>query len=292
MDEKLSPDTPKEEETTGALKEFLDEKETDKETDKEVTVESPVPEEDEKVDDTPTPEGKPSTDDSSVKETQPEVPLEEVVEEVKKQTRDEVKSEVLKSLGITKEEKKEAEESGFKFAWEARGEDAPASWIENADETLRYQEFKKAEQDKVLKEQERVSLADTEARRATVNAEWDSQLDYLRAEGLIPEIDKKIAQKLKDGKILTAEEKTDAGLKAQGDIFGTMWQIAQEREAQGLQPIADVVHVFNRYYKTKQAPMTGKKAPVSGGSIPISGKEDEVTYDELHSKEFEDLIKN
>jgi hypothetical protein len=252
----------------------------------------PEVKEEPKTEEIPTPEGKPTSEPPSVPEPAPEVPLEEITAEVKKQTKEELTADILKTLGMSKEEKKEVEESGFKFAWEQRGEEAPASWKEQAAETIRLWEFQKQEQDTKLKEEQRQSIASEQARQATINAEWDAQLDYLRQEGLLPKIDPKIATKLKEGKLLTLEERNDPGLKAQVGIFETMYEVAREREAQGLQPIADAVHIYNRYYIPKQKDLPGKKAPVSGGTIPVSGKEEEVPYDELHNKDFFDLIKS
>jgi hypothetical protein len=244
------------------------------------------------TDDTSTPEEKPSQEAPSEPESTPEVPLEEVIEEVKAKTKEEVKEEILKSLGMSKEEKQEVEDAGFKFAWEKRGEEAPASWKEQAEETVRLWNWQKEQQDLSLQETQRQQMADEQARQLTINAEWDTQLEYLRQEGLIPEVADNIQKKLKEGKILTATERQDAGLKAQVGIFEAMYQIAQEREAAGLPPIADVVHVYNRYYKAKQTPLAGRKAPVSGGSTPISQESEDVPYDDLHSKGFEDLLKS
>lgn len=239
---------------------------------------------------TPPSEEKPSTEAPGEPEGTPEVPLEEVAEEIKAQTREEVKADILKTLGMTKEEKKEVEDSGFKFSWEQRGEQAPKDWKEQAEETLRLWEWKKSQQEEQLKMQQRESLAQEQARVATVNAEWDAQLDYLREEGLIPQIDPKIVQKIKEGKVLTAAERNDVGLKAQVGIFEAMYEVARQREEGGLQPIGDIIHIYNRYYKPKQP--AGKKAPVSGGSISVSGKEEDLSYEDLHKRGFEDIIRS
>jgi len=280
--EKLSPDTPAEEitaENNDTIKEFLGDQP------KEEVKEEP------KTEEVSAPEEKPSPEAPSVPEPTPEVPLEEITAEVKKQTKEELTADILKTLGMSKEEKRGVEDSGFKFAWEQRGEEAPANWKEQASETIRLWEFQKSEQDKQLKEKEKETFANEQARLTTINAEWDAQLEYLRQENLIPKINPKIVTKLKEGKLLTSEEKNDPGLKAQVGIFETMYEVARERETQGLQPIADAVHIYNRFYASKQKEMPGKKAPVSGGSVPISGGEEEVPYDELHNKGFEDLMK-
>lgn len=249
------------------------------------------PKEEPKTEDIPTIEEKPTPEAPSAPEPTPEVPLEEITEEIKKQTKEEVKADILKTLGMSKEEKKEVEDSGFKFAWEQRGEEAPASWKEQAAETIRLWEFQKQEQDTKLKEGQRQSMATEQARQATINAEWDAQLDYLRQEGLLPKIDPKIVTKLKEGKLLSLEERNDPGLKAQVGIFETMYEVAREREAQGLQPIADAVHIYSRYFVPKQKDLPGKKAPVSGGTTPISSGEEDINYQDLHNQDFLDLLK-
>lgn len=222
---------------------------------------------------------------------EPTVPLEEIIEEVKAKTREEVKAEILKGLGITAEEKKVAEEKGFKFPWEKRGEDAPATWLEHSEGTLEFQEFRKAEKDKVTIEQQKQELFIAKEREVAVNTEWDAQLDYLRSEGLIPEVAPELQVKIKEGKILTKQEREDPGLKAQSGIFETMYTLSQERELLGQSPLVDIVHVFNRYYKPTKKP-AGAAAPVSGGSTPTAKSENEdISYGELHAaKGFEDLL--
>ena len=223
---------------------------------------------------------------------EPEVPLEEITEAVIKKTKDEVKQDVLKALGVTEDEKVEVEDQGFKFAWETRGEDAPGSWKEQSEETIRFWEFQKKQQDAELQETQKQSLAQAKEREATLNADWDSQLDYLRSESMIPNVDAKIVTKLKEGKVLSVQERQDPGLVAQAQIFDRMYEVSQEREKVGQPPIMDVVHIFNRYYKKVEPTGTqGKKAPVSGGTVPLAGMEEDISYKELHeAKGFEDLL--
>lgn len=222
---------------------------------------------------------------------EPEVPLEEIAEEIKQKTKEEVKDEILRALGMTKEEKEVVEEVGYKFPWEKRGEEAPKDWKEVIDASLEYQDFKKAEEDKVRSEVERQQLAIQQEREAAINTEWDSQLAYLREQKLIPEIAPEIQKKITEGKVLTLQEREDPGLKAQAGIFETMYSLSQEREKQGLGPITDVVHIFNRFYKKPEKP-AGAKAPVSGGSIPMQGEEEEdIPYERLARSSFEDLVK-
>jgi len=225
-------------------------------------------------------------------EKEPEVPLEEIVEEVKTKTKDEIKADIMKALGMTEEEKVVAEEAGYKTPWEKRGEEAPKDWREVMEAGIEFQEFKKTEQDKILSETQKQELATAKAREAAINTEWDSQLEYLRAEKLIPQIDPKVKQKLSEGKNLTVQEREDPGLKAQVGIFETMYTLAQEAELQGKEPpTTDVIHTFHRYYKPKVRP-SGMDAPVSGGGVPIAkAEEEEIPYDKIHeARSFEELL--
>lgn len=256
------------------------------------------PTETEKEQDIPTSEDKPQEGTVLEVETpkkeveEPEIPLEEIVEEVKAKTKDEVKADILKALGMSEEEKEVAEEQGYKFPWEARGEEAPKDWKEVIDASIEYQNFKKEEESKVQVEKQKEELAVIQAREVEINTEWNSQLDYLRSEGLIPQVAPEITKKIEEGKTLTLQEREDAGLKAQAQIFQSMYELSLERDKQGLPPITDVVHIYSRFFKKTEKP-SGADAPVSGGNVPIqSNDDDDIPYDELHgAADFESLIK-
>lgn len=222
---------------------------------------------------------------------EPAVPLEEVVEEVKTKTREEVKADVLKALGVTEEEKAEVEEAGYKTPWEKRNEDRPADWGEVLDAGAELQEFRAADRERKAEEVAKKEAEKAQEENVAINAEWDAQLDYLRAEGSIPGINPDIKKKLDEGKSLTVEERKDPGLAAQADVIETMYKVAQERETEGKKPIADIVHIFNRYYKPKNKQPAGAKAPVSGGKKSVAtGEPEELSYDELHNTPFEGLV--
>jgi len=276
----LNQDTPIEEKPANIPEEGnIDES---NETIKEFLGENP-----EKVE-TITPEERPE-EEPKEEEPEEEVPLEEIVEEVKTKTKEETKQEILRALGMTEEEKEEAEKVGYKFPWEQRGEESPKDWKEVIETALEYQAFKKEEEEKALSEQQRQELAIMQEREAQINTEWDSQLEYLREEGLIPEIAPEIQKKIDEGKTLTKMDREDPGLKAQANIFEKMYEVSLEREKQGLPPITDVVHIFSRYYKPIKQP--GAEAPVSGGSVPIQSDEEDITYEQLRNSDFTDLIK-
>jgi hypothetical protein len=270
------------EKTPESVKSFLGEENTPTNEDNTEVVDTTETEE--------KPQEEPVLDEKEVPE-EPSVPLEEIAEEIKNKTKEEVNDEILKALGMSKEEKEIVEEAGYKFPWEQRGEEAPKDWKEVVDAAIDYQNFKKEEEDKVKSEAERQQMAIQQEREEAINLEWDSQLDYLREQKLIPDIAPEIKKKISEGKMLTLQEREDAGLKAQAGIFETMYKLSVEREKQGLSPITDVVHIFNRYYEKPKKP-AGADAPVSGGSIPIQSNEDEdIPYEKLRNATFEDLVR-
>ena len=242
--------------------------------------------EDEKVE-TPEEEEKPL--ETTVEPKEPEVPLEEVVEEVREDEREKVKEKILEAIGIGKEEKKLAEESGFEFAWEKRGEDKPATWKEQSEETLKLYKYQLAEENKTAQvERDKVSKAMSE-REKVVNEEWDKQIEWLVESGEIPATDPKITQKLKEGKVLTKADRTDVGLVAQKEIFEKMYEIDQISGGTG---VKDAVHVYTRYIKGTSKKPAGAKAPVSGGRTPLSTGAEEITYDEVHNQDFGQIVAN
>lgn len=223
-------------------------------------------------------------------EPEPEVDLKEIAEEIKRTTREELKQEVLKSIGITEEQKQKAGDEGFKFPWELRGETSPATWHEQAEGNRQYLEFvrkqeeaKAAEVNKKTQEAELIRVQD-------INNRWDEQLEYLRSEGSLPAIAPEIKTKLKEGKRLTAEERKDPGLVAQRDMFDLMSQLATEAEERGEKPIGDIVHIYNRFYVKKNKKPAGAAAPVSGSRPAVSTQKGELSYEELHNSDMSELI--
>jgi len=226
-----------------------------------------------------------------------ETPIKDVVkealEEVKKDAEakaDATKERVLEAVGVSDVEKKDAEEAGFKFAWEERGEDRPASWKEQSEETIKLWEHMKTQQDTQLAEDQKKSMEEAEAKNTQINSEWDSQLDYLVEEGIIPSVDSSIQEKLSKGKVLSKEEREDPGLKARAEIFETMYVVAQQREAEQKPPIADAIHIYSRYIAKKDKKPAGHSAPVSGGRKAVVTPEEDMSYEELKKASFEDLI--
>jgi hypothetical protein len=244
-------------------------KDEDKEDDKpEETVEPEEPKE------TPTPEP----------EKEPETPIEEVIQKTTEET--------LKQMGVSEEKKEELEEEGFQFVWEARGEDKPASWLENNKETIRLWQYEEAKKAEALKEKEQELIISAEEKTKQANDYWDEQLTDMRAEGLIPSIAPEIQQKIKDGKALTKAELQDEGIRVQGEIFEKMYQVSVDREAKNLPPVSDAYHIYYRYLSKGRKKPAGATAPVSGGTktVPAPSSE-EISYDEVHNSDFADLLK-
>jgi len=226
------------------------------------------------------------------KEPEVEVPLEEIIDETIKKSKEDMKLDILKAIGMSDKEKAEAEGAGFKFPWEKRGEVRPKDWEEVAKGNHEYSEFirtqneseRKAELDKIKENEDK--------RIQKVNTRWDEQLDYLRSEGLIPEINTSIKEKLKNNKLLTAEERKDSGLVAQAEIFETMYKISLDLENKGEEPISDIIHIYNRFYKPGKKLPPGASAPVSGGKGSVDLGDDDLGYDQLHNANLEDLVKH
>lgn len=221
-----------------------------------------------------------------------EEPEEEVPEPVQREDFERFKEEIFEAIGAGDKAKEEIEESGFKFAWEERGEEKPASWEEQAKETVRlYKHMESQEQEKVA-EAEKEKAAELAERQKAINTEWDNQIDYLVQSGEIPSPSEEVQKKLSEGKTLTKAEREDPGMKARAEIFEKMYEVGIEAEEQGRTAISDVVHIYNRFVKpNKSKKPAGAKAPVSGGSRAVSQPtEDDMSWDELNKSNFEDLI--
>ena len=231
-------------------------------------------------------------------EEEPEIPVQEVAEEVRRDEREKVKAELLQALGVTEQQKQDMEEAGWKAPWEARGENAPKDWKEVLEAAVDLQDFKREEEQRRLEEINKETLAEIQEQTKLANREWDSQLDYLRETGAIPEIAPAIKQKIESGKTLTLEERKDPGLVAQAQIFQTMYDTALEREEAGLLPITDVVHIYDRYVAKSSGGTRKAGTKPAGASSPVSGGRKAVTqqnnedfgYDEIKDATFEDLL--
>lgn len=225
--------------------------------------------------------------------------LDEFKEEIKKEAKEEAKAEtqdqILKAIGITQEEKDQAEEEGWQTPWEKRGENKPASWQEAVEAGADLADFKRKQEEKeVVKEQEQAEAAKNE-RREQLNKYWDEQLEELRSLGKLPDFDEKVKEKISKNQPLTEEEREDPGLVAQVNLVGKMNEVAQQRRAEGKTPIYNLKEIYYEHFEGKGNVRAGADAPVSGGRTsvkPSSNEEDDMTYEELHKSDFESLIRN
>lgn len=222
-------------------------------------------------------------------EPEVEVPLEEVAEEIKEKAREEMKADVLDKLGWGKAGEGKAEEEGYQSLWAKRGDDKPASWDEVAENNYLYNEFKRKEAEEKTKAEEDEKAKAVQANQEAQNQTWSQQLEYLREKGYIPEVDKEVKAKYLKGESLTEEENKDPGLTASRTLFETMNKVATDRHSRSLPAVMDLVHIYHEYYEKKAKP--GAAAPVSGGgrSVPSTAGED-MSYEELHAKELEDIV--
>ena len=225
------------------------------------------------------------------KPEEPEVPLEEIVKEVKEKTKEEAKeeykAEVLKALGYDEKSRDKAKEEGYVPPWEKRGEASPATWEEEREAGYEYSKFRESEEEKTKQASDKVAADADKERLAVWNKEIDAQLDYLRKEGHLPEIDFEVNKRRVAG-TLTDEDKKDPGIVAQTDLFNTMVKVTQEREAEGQPAISDIIHIFSRYHKPKKP--AGAKAPVSGGGKFVETQSEEPPYEDIHNASFEQIV--
>lgn len=267
-------------ESNESIAEFLDETPID-----EIEDEEPVETTDEE-DKEDIPEEEKSPVEPIVEDEKPkEIPIEEVIEKTTQRT--------LESMGMTKEEKKELEDEGFKFAWEQRGEDRPASWKEQSEETIRLWQYNQQKNQEKLNEVQKVQIIENEKKNKEVNDYWDEQLEELRADGLLPQISPEVKKKISEGKALSKIDRNDAGLKAQLEVFEKMYELSQQRELEGKKPITDIHHIYHRFISKKPKQPEGAIAPVSGGTktVPMQQSE-ELNYQDIHNLDFEDIIKS
>jgi len=278
----MAKDTPTEETT----EEVIEKKET---------IEDVVREAHEDTEDTPEKETEEPVEEEVEEETPeetPEVDAQEIADAAKEKGAEEIKEEVLKALGVSKEEKDEAEEAGYKTPWEQRGEERPKNWTEAIEAGADLAEFRRGEVDRKVKEQENATIAQETKTREDLNKYWDKQLDDLRADGRLTDIDDKVKEKMKKGIALSKEEANDPGLVEQRELIQTMHTVGQARKEAGQDVIYNIKEIYYEHYDQKAQP-AGEDAPVSGGKkTPIMPKSEDIDYDkDIKAKTMEDIIR-
>lgn len=238
------------------------------------------------------PEPEKTPEEPEEKEEPVDVPLEEVAKEVETQTRDKVKAEILEALGVTEEQKEEAEEAGYQTPWEKRGDKGPKSWDELLEASAELTDFRRELDEKRQQAQQEQQQKRQEEYFEKQNQMWDIQLEELREAGHLPKVDPSIKQKLNKGEQLTSSERRDEGLVAQYNLIKTMNDISIERQRQGKPPVTNLKEVYYEYYdkEGKQNQPAGADAPVSGGSTPVTQSEG-YNYQDIHKSSLEDIMK-
>lgn len=279
-------------------------KEEEKEEVKEETIRDVVEEAHAETDETQTEE---ASEEPVEKETEEEAPpkeeekdtgvdAQEVADAAKEKGKEEVKQEILKALGVTQEEKTEAEEAGYQTPWEKRGEARPKDWQEAVEAGADLADFRRQEAEKKVQEEQKAEQLQAEQTREQLNKYWDRQLDELRNAERIPQIDEKIKAKLASGEPLTKEEMKDPGIVAQQELFETMHKVGSDRQQKGQDVIYNLKEIYYEFYDKKKPESkqpAGADAPISGGQkTPISQPSEDIDYSEIHKTDMEEIIRN
>jgi|GEM_PF-2236389 len=132
-----------------------------------------------------------------------------------------------------------------------------------------------AKRDKEVEDRTKQTLEQTAAQQ---KAEWatnSQQWAEAVKDGIIPDINQAIKEKLKSGteySALTAEEQKDPGLKAYNEGIMLHAQLKQKGESTSL------YRTYTKFYGKQPA---GARAPVLGGSTPTPAPTEEYTYDQI-----------
>lgn len=255
-------------------------------------VEEDVKEVDEKVD-----EPEEDVKETPKKETppkEPEVTPEEIAKEAEAKAETKVKQDVLKALGVTKDEKKEAEDKGWKTPWDKRGEKNPADWKEALDASADLAEFRRVKAEELRAEEAKVVAERKKEQLSNLNKFWDTQLTELRTLGKIPKIGKEVQAKIKKNEQLTPEELKDPGLVTQKELVETMYSVGEEREKQGKPIIHNLKEIYYEHYESKDNQPPGADAPVSGGTSAVAtGKDEPLDYEkDVRGRSYEEILQD
>lgn len=235
--------------------------------------------------------------EEEIEKEEPEKDLDEFRDEIKKEAKEEAKKEtkdeILKALGVTETEKVEAEKQGWQSPWEKRGETKPKDWREAVEAGADLADFRRTQTEAEQKKKDEAAEKSQTERREQLNKYWDGQLNDLRSQGKLPEIDEKVQEKIKNNKQLNEEDRKDPGLVAQYRLIETMSEVSKQRQANGQPAIYNLKEIFYEHYNADKQ-KAGADAPVSGGKTSVQiGKtdEDEMSYEELHRTDFEGIIR-
>lgn len=225
--------------------------------------------------------------------------------ELKAEVTEEVKKELTDKLEGTKKEQKDAYADFEKQIWDKEGRNPSYKEALDFVKTQAKSEIK-AELDAEIAEEEKQQVEaqkQTEAQTAqaqqqlndTLNKDWDEQLDDLVKSGRIPAIkdpnDNRV-QVIKDAEGKETERiPLDPGKRARYDLFKAMYVASDERIKNDAKPITNLKEIYYEHYKKDKQP-PGANAPIAGVRKSVSqDKGESFSYNEVHSKSFEDLLR-
>jgi len=236
------------------------------------------------------PQDKTEAETAEAKPQEPVLTKTEVDQKIT-ETKEELLGRIRESFGLTTDEEKKMADEGLIPPWEKENR-TPADWKEIAEFGAQLAEFKRKESEAETKKIQDEQKQQADNYNKQLNQTWDMQLDELREAGKLPKVNPAILAKMKEGRVLSEEERKDPGLAAQAELFQTMYVVSRDRASQDKPAITNMKEIFYEYYKPQRRDkVAGEEAPISGGSQAVdTGKEEQIDYKDLHNSDWYDLI--
>lgn len=196
-------------------------------------------------------------------EAQPEPPKEEPPAPVEEKPADEEEIEITEEAAqkLIEDQTGKQKQDDEQYPWEKEGREPTQREVLDyvANRTLELQEERKAETERVQKEQQDQNLENNKKI-------WNSNIEYLESNNFIP-------------KVVNKEDKNDPGLVARTKLF----------EQAVLHNELDLEKVYWRYIKPNERKQpAGADAPIARGAnadTEPKGDDDDFYYDEVHGKD-------
>jgi hypothetical protein len=235
-----------------------------------------------------------TTPETTVEETTPTQPTkEEPVEEfdleeitnkaseaAAQKAQEAVLGKIASALGLSPEEADKAKDEGLVPPWEKRGEDRPKSWKEQAEYSADLAVWKQDQAKKAAEEAEAKAKDEEKQKTESWNKHWDEQLDDLVATGKLAKVENK-------------DDPNDRGVVERKALWQKMYDVNQQRLAEGKQAISSLKEIYYEHYQDPNAQPAGADAPVSlGRNGGTSGNATDYSYDDIHKASFEQIIGN
>jgi hypothetical protein len=218
-----------------------------------------------------------TTGTKEVKEETSEVDVEKITETATKRAEERVAQRLLDALGVTKEEKTQAEWEGLIPPWEKEGRN-PKSYKEVAEFSAQLAEWKLEQTQKAKEEEEEQAKEQQKQTNEQWNKYWDDQLDELVASGKLPKVE-------------DSKDPNDPGVVARKVLFQSMFDISQERLQQGKPAVTSLKEIFYEHYKDPNAQPAGYDAPISLGKRAVStGEKADYSYNDIHGSSYSEII--